>query len=59
MSRRTIKEIEEDLRKRIEMEYRPWPICSTPEAELKFDGLEYRIVPTGYIDVFIQKARMV
>lgn len=57
MGRKSRQQIEAELREKIENEYKPWSICSTPEFELRWDGLEARVIPTGYVEIYVQKAR--
>ena len=57
MGRKSMQQIEAELREKIEREYRPWPISTTPEVELKWDGLEARAIPTGYVEIYVQKVR--
>ena len=57
MGRKSMQQIEAELREKIEKEYKPWPISITPEFELKWNGLEARAIPTGYVEIYMQKAR--
>ena len=59
MWRKTAAQRAIDARKRIEQQYAPVYLYDEPTADLIFDGVQWRVIPTGYVQFKIQKVRTV